>query len=208
MLRPINMQINYKFANNIIHIFDSPNFNEIDNKLDLLVTVNYSSKDEFIKNVIHYGKDSILKPQKNTILHEFIEGYLTCHLMHERYFLLDTLCDDFEEELIINFFDEQYELLKYFNTFPKDYMQVIELYDEEYPNHNYKDTMSELYDTYIEHFYNFIQQIIESIFYLLFENKQFLFNFNKYMSLYYTKEYLPDIFFSKTDKIKRCNYIP
>ena len=211
ILRKINMGINFKFASEIINIFDPAS---VDENFESLTFVNFSSSDEFIKIVLENGSNCIKKPEKYSLLHHLIEGYLYFYLSHEKYYLLDSLCDDFEKELIIDFFHRQYDLINEYQSSEIDYEEIIETLDSEYENSDYqchkeyKENLRTLYEKYEEEFEKFIPNIVDSIFFLLFGNKKFLFYFNEYMSSFISKDYLPADMFDKHNHLIRIKYLP
>jgi len=209
--KQINMGFNYKLAEEIISCFNS---NDIADQLDCLVNIQALDSNQLIKTIFDEGKDCFIKPNKYTLLHCFIEHYLYHYLMSERYYLLDELCDDFEVELIINFISKTVGILKEYGVIITDYKEKILGFDKVYEESDfscckeYKELITEIYDDILNKFNSIEEEIIEAVFYLLYNNKGFLFRFNQYVSNYVTKDFLNSEYFDSLNHIKRCNYLP
>lgn len=211
----INMGFNYKLAEIIIGCFNS---DDISNQLDCLVHIDAKDDDELIREIFSDGKGSLTKPSKRTLLHCFIESYLYYYIMNERYYLLDELCDDMEIDLVIEYIGDTEKILKEYGISVFDYdakirkfYEVYEQADEETQEEmykEYKEYIRTIYDAVISNFNRIENDIVEATFYLLYNNKGFLFNFNKYLSKYITKDYLPNDFFNEHNHIKRSGYLP
>jgi hypothetical protein len=210
-LKKLNMVINYKFASEIINLFSSAS---IDDDFGALTFVSYSSPEEFILDVFENGINCMKRPEKYSLLHHFIEGYLCRYLSYKRYYLFDSLCDDLEKERLLDFFRSQYELISEYQYNNFNYEEVIDTLNVAFENSDYendkeyKEGLEALYDKYVEEFEPFIPKIVDSIFFLLFGNKKFLFNFNNYMSSFVSKQYLPNDMFNEYNHIIRANFLP
>lgn len=151
---------------------------------------------------------------KYTVLHFFIERYIDCFLAHEGYYLSDSLCDDYELNLFIMYFEQ---LNSYINGSSKvnfsfiDQLEEMNLRYEESDcsiSEEYKEIVEELFENYIEEFNKVADEVIESTFFLLYQNKKFLFKFNKFLSTYITEKILPNEFYNNQGNIIRKNYLP
>lgn len=192
-LKRINMGFNYKIAEEIISYFNSDN---ITDELDLLVNLQAIESEELIVTIFNEGKNSFLKPSKYTLLHCFIEQYLYHYLMNERYYLLDELCCDFEVDLIIDFISKSVKTLNEYGIIIDNYKEKILKFDKEYEDAEcscytqYKELVRNIYDDILSNFDAIKDDIVEAVFYLLYNNKGFLFCFNKYLAKYTDKEHL------------------
>lgn len=207
----INMGFNYKLAENIISCFNKEN---IDDELNCMVYIQAIDSEKVIREILDEGKDCILKPNKYTLLHCFIGQYLYHYLMNERYYLLDQICDDFEADIIIRFIDETAKILNEYGIIVMEYEKKIKIFDEIYEQSDcsldieYKELVGKIYDEILEKFNNIEEDIVEATFYLLFNNKGFLFRFHEYLSKYVTVKFLVTNFFDTFNHIKRCSYLP
>jgi len=124
------------------------------------------------------------------------------------------LCDDLDKEILFDFFDTQYDLIQDYQKNNFGYEEVIEALDVAYENSGYenykeyKEGLRTLYNKYEEEFITFIPKIVESVFYILYGNKKFLFNFNNYISSFVSKKYLPDDMFNEYNHIVRVKSLP
>lgn len=211
----INMGFNYKLAEMIINCFNS---SDIDYELDGLVCMQDIDVEELIKRIFNDGRDCVISPCRRTLLHYFIENFLYHYLMNERFFLLDELCDDMEADLVIKHIDETEKILKEYQISVTDYQDKIIEFDEEFEQADegtqeemykgYKEFIGSIYDDILSNFDEVEEDIIEATFYLLYSNKGFLFQFNKYLSQYTVKGFLPNEVFDEHNHIKRCSYLP
>lgn len=207
----INMGFNFKLAEEIISCF---NQEDISHSLDALGCIDVIDAEGIIKDMFEIGKKNILNPQKYTLLHCFCEQYLYHYLMNERCFLLDEICDDLDKEEIIPFIGNIEKILKEYDKTIAPYAEEILNFDKKYIESDgelhkeYKNLVATIFDNILENF-DFIEaDIVEATFYILYNNKEFLFKFNQYLSRFTTKDFLPACFFNRHNHIKRVSYYP
>lgn len=215
----INMGFNYKMAEDIVDTF---NQDDINDRIDSIVSINAISVNELIKMIFTHN-ESCIKPQKFTLLHGFIEHYIYYYLLHKRWFLLDELCDDMGSvNSVIEELDGMEKALKEHSGKSSDYSNLrssILFYDTHYDDlaekfdddkiyDNFKSQVRETFDYMFSCFERIESDLVESIFYLLYSNKGFLFQFNKYLSNYVNTENLPKSFFDENSHILRGDYLP
>lgn len=207
------MGFNYKLAEEIISCLNLENPSEM---IDALSYLECSDSEGIIRDVFRDNVDAVLKPTKYTLLHSFCEQYLYYYLMHERWYLLDEICDGFDDaDTLIDYIKRTITILEEYgvNT-SRDYINEIKSFDKKYEASNYeldyeyKELVREIYDEMLAHFDEIDDEIIEATFYLLFDNKEFLFKLNKYIAMYTTRINLPDMSFDENNHIKRAIYLP
>jgi hypothetical protein len=209
--RSFRMGFNYKLAEEIVNCFNLNNPSEI---IDNLTCLECSDSTGIIQEIFRENINALLKPDKHTLLHSFCEQYLYYYLMHERWFLLDEVCDDFEANLIIKYLKRTANILNEYGVDIRNYAHEIYLFDKKYEmsdyelDYEYKNLVREIFDDMLAHFEEIEGEIIEATFYLLYDNKEFLFKFNKYLSQFTTNSYLSDSCFDENNHIKRTKYIP
>ncbi|GEM_PF-1676159 len=209
--KSFRMGFNYKLAEEIVSCFNLTNPSEI---IDNLTCLECLDSTGVIQEVFRENIGALLKPDKHTLLHSFCEQYLYYYLMHERWFLLDEICDDFEVDLIIKYIKRTADILNEYGIVIRNYAHEIYLFDEKYEtsdyelDYEYKELVREIFDEILTYFDEIEGAIIEATFYLLYDNKEFLFKFNKYLSQFTTNLYLPDGCFDENNHIKRTKYIP
>lgn len=205
------MGFNYKLAEEIISCF---NLTDPSETIDSLTCLECSNSKKVIQNMFAINMNAVLKPDKHTLLHSFCEYYLYYYLMHERYFLLDEICEDFDSDLIIDYIDRTANILNEYGVASRDYASEIHLIDEKYEASNYeigneyKEIVRDIFDELLAHFDEIEDAIIDATFYLLYDNKEFLFKFNRYLSRFSTSDLLPDSYFDENNHIKRTKYLP
>lgn len=209
--KQFRMGFNYKLAEEIISCFNEEDPSEI---IDNLTCLECLDSDGVIQSLFQENLDAVRKPEKYTLLHSFCEQYLYYYLMHERWFLVDELCDDFEVELIIEHIGRTANILKEYGISCRNYSNEIYLLNEKYEATNYssdfdyKSSIGDIFDDILAKFDDIEETIIEATFYLLYDNKEFLFKFNRYISTFVTKGYLPESCFDDNKHIIRAVYIP
>ncbi len=210
----ITMGFNYQMATEIISCFKSYDLDDIIENINTLIYINAIDIDDFIRDLFNQNLTCIIKPMKNTILHTFIGKYLYFYLDNERYFLVDTLCDDFDIDSVLDFLDRYEYILDEYNCLITDYYDNIIKFDEEYEQtdgenrDDYKLYLSGIFESILNNINEHENEIVESIFYLLYGNKDFLFKFNYFISNYITYEYMDKNLFDNKNHLKRCSSIP
>jgi len=209
--KSFRMGFNYKLAEEIVSCFNHTDPSEI---IDSLTYLECSTSEGIIQDVFKENIGAILKPDKHTLLHSFCEKYLYYYLMNEQWFLLDEICDDFDANSIIQYIKHTADILNEYKVVTRDYTHEISSFDEKYKEsgyeleHEFKELVREIYDEMLACFDEIEDAIIEATFYLLYDNKEFLFKFNSYLSRFTTNIYLPNNCFDESNHIKRTQYIP
>lgn len=205
------MGFNYKLAEEIISCFnsDDPTY-----ELDIFTRPEWSNAKEFIQEIYKDNKLAALKPQKHTLLHTFCEYFLYYYLMHERWFLLHEICDELDARTIINNLDRIAKILDEYGVTYRDYDNEIYLFEKKFEesdftlDEKYKALVTEIFDEMIAGFNKMESAIVDATFYLLYDNKEFLFKFNKFISEFTNDTFLPVDYFDEYNHIKREKYLP
>ena len=209
--KSFRMGFNYKIAEEIVSCFNLTNPSEI---IDNLTCLECTDSTGIIQEVFRENTGALLKPDKYTLLHSFCERYLYYYLMHERYFLLNEICDNLEADLIVEYIKRTADILNEYGIVIRDYAHEIYLFDEKYEasdyelDYEYRKLVREIFDEMLVYFEEIEGAIIQATFYLLYDNKEFLFKFNKFLSQFTIDAYLPDSCFDENNHIKRTKYIP
>ncbi|WP_312942983.1 HNH endonuclease signature motif containing protein [Oscillibacter sp.] len=209
-IKPINMGFNYKMAAEIINCFNS---DDIQAELNKLGHMQCMDADTIISTIFNDGESNALKPTQFTLLHHFCEQYLYHYLYNERYYFLDEICSDLEADFIIDYIDKTARILAEYGVPICDYRTIIKDFDEknidaDLSDYEYEENIRALYDDMFQNFDLIESNIIEATFYLLYDNKGFLFKFNKFLSNYVNSIFLPEHYFDDQKHIKRCQYLP
>ncbi|MDF9824486.1 hypothetical protein M2475_000796 [Breznakia sp. PF5-3] len=206
----LQMKFNYRLASNIIDCFNSSNISE---EIDMLGYIHSLNSKDIIKKTFEIDNVAI-KPLKYTLLHSFCEQYLYFYLMNEKYYLIDELCDDLDAKILIEHISSIVSILDEYGVFySNDYIQKILVLDNEYKltdysnEKNYRCFIKWLIDDILVFFDKIELDIVDSVFYLLFNNKNFLFKFNSYLAEYVNSNYLGSDCFNNYKHIKRLKYI-
>lgn len=209
--KSFRMGFNYKLAEEIISCFNQMDPSET---IDSLTYLECSDSAEIIQELLKTNVNAVLEPQKFTLLHSFCSTYLYYYLMHERWFLLDDLCDDLDSETIIDYIGKVASILSEYGIATQDYAKTIRLFNKKYEasnyelDHEYKNVVGTIFDELLTHFDAIEDYIVDATFYLLYDNKEFLFKFNKYISQFVTIATLPNDCFDKNGHVIRAKYIP
>lgn len=211
MFKTFKLGYSYKFASIIVEMIL-----ERGETWDNYFWINYSDTDEYFNELILENKDKILKPEKITLLHKFIEDVFEVYFYNEVYILKDNEYFDMDCNEIINFFNNTFiNLLNEYNKKIKDVTAEIEKLDSKFENNKisenkYKEKIDNYIDYYLEKVELIKEQIAKETFYLLFTNKRFIAEFNSIVAEYICaldKEENKDIF-TETDSVKRCTNLP
>lgn len=214
LFKKANLNAAFSISSEIIQIISSQNKND---KLDDFLSLDAIAHDEFLVNLLNKNIDKIISPQKETLLHVFIREFYEMYIYNEFYYYEDSIFDSGE-------FEGLYNLLEQFGTVLKDFgldttdleeniNRLIEKFDLEYEKEspNTKPLESEvqqLIDDMRNTTLSLRDELTENVFFLLFSNKKFLFDFNMMIAEYITPENLPREIFDRFCHIKRCSYIP
>lgn len=205
------MGFNYKLTEQIIKCF---NEEDINGELDTLVYLDAIDSDTFIEKLLIENQKAIIKPERYTLLHTFIEYYLYYYLNHERYFFFDLICCDLEVDNILSGISDIVKILNEYGIIMDEYETQIIEFDKKFEESDYTcreeymKLLKGIYDVIFENFDAVEEDIVEAVFYLLYSNKEFLFCFNQFIANYVTTKYLSSELFDRAGHIKRCSYIP
>jgi len=214
LFKEANLNAAFFVAAEIIQIVSSENRND---KLDDLLCLDAISHDEFIANLLNSNINKITRPQKDTFLHAFIREFYELYIFNEFYYFEDSVFDSGE-------FDGLYNLLERVGVIFKDcgldvfdweakisaLVGKLDLeYEKETPNLKpLEKNVEQLIDEMRNATLALIDDVTENTFFLLFNNKKILFDFNFMIAEYITPQILPNEIFDKSNHISRCPYIP
>ena len=158
---------------------------------------------DFIIDIISNNVKQIVKPQKKTLLHDFIKRFyekyiynIFSNVMEPTIWCIDEFVDFFEERKCF-FFDCGLDV----SNWEEKIDEKIDMdASEDEIQKILKDIQSSLLKT--------SDSIIDSIFYFLYGNKKFLYDFNLIISQHIFLDNLPARIFDENNHIKRVAYIP
>lgn len=185
--------------------------------MDELLCFDAISYDEFIIKLLNENIDKIMKPSKITLLHAFIGEFYDMYIFNEFYYFEDSISDSGE-------FDELYTLLDQVRIITKDcglniddweqkISELIAKIDLEYEK---EEPVIKLLEKEVEQLIDEMRtatlalkdNITENVFFLLFSNKKFLFDFNLMISEFIKTQNLPQEVFNEFNHVIRCSSIP
>jgi len=214
LFKEVNLNAAFSIAAKIINIVSSENRND---KMDEFLYLDVISHEEFIIKILNENIDKIIKPSKITLLHAFIGKFYDMYIFNEFYYFEDSIFDSGE-------FDELYILLEQVRMILKDCGinvddweekitdQIAKIdfeYEKEKPDiRPLEKEVEELIDEMRTATLELKDNITENIFFLLFSNKKFLFDFNLMISEFITTQNLPQKVFNEFNHVMRCSSIP
>lgn len=214
LFKKANFNAAFSIVTEIIHVISSQNR---DDKLDDFLALDAIYHDEFITNLLNKNIDKITSPQKDTLLHGFIREFYKMYIFNEFYYFEDSIFDSGE-------FEGLYNLLEQVGIFMKDCdLDIVDLeekissllekidleYEKESPNtKQLEKEVEQLIDDMRNMTLALGDEVTEKVFFLLFSNKKFLFDFNLMIAEYITPKNLPNKIFDKFCHVIRCTYIP
>lgn len=214
LFKEVNLNAAFSIATEIINIVSSENRSD---KMDELLCLDAISYDEFIIKLLNENIDKIMKPSKSTLLHAFIGEFYDMYIFNEFYYFEDSISDSGE-------FDELYTLLEQVRIITKDcglniddweqkISELIAKIDLEYEK---EEPVIKLLEKEVEQLIDEMRtatlalkdNITENVFFLLFSNKKFLFDFNLMISEFIKTQNLPQEVFNEFNHVIRCSSIP
>lgn len=214
MFKPANLNAAFSIAAEIITIVSSENRED---RLDEFLYLDAISHDEFIIKLLNENTDKILKPSKTTLLHMFIGAFYDMYFFNEFYYFEDSIFDSGE-------FDGLYSLLEKIQMLLKDCglgveeweNRISELIDEidlEYEKDEpviepFENEVKKLIDDMRTTTFSLKDDVTENVFFLLFSNKKFLFEFNLMISKHTTPQNISQEIFNEHSHVIRCTSIP
>lgn len=194
------MKYAYFLASQISNVVVSKDWFE---QLHNLLWPSAIEPDDYFKELLNENIEKLIKPSKESILHVFIRDTFNMEISARLYHFNDELCRE-DIDFIEQFLEENFiHILQYYNVHTPDYQGVLHRINNDYESElitedDYENRIKEL----AEQLSNLIDQVEDTIvnetFYLLYNDKSFLFEFNNLLSPYIKKNGL----------IKRCSYIP
>lgn len=210
-MKRVDMHFAFYIADKMISLFNS---DDVENNLNTMLWIDAIEADDFMKNIIEENSAKLLKPDKNTLLHEFIRVYFMNYLKNERYYFVDSIIEDLELEFIKEFLDDKVKVLNDYNINVKGYPENLLKIDKEYEDSDFENDskytqgLRDICDDIIELFENVEDSVVTATFYLLYSNKKFLFQFNFFLSEYMIKKNITSDIFDERGHIKRCANLP
>lgn len=214
LFKKANLNAAFSIASEIISIVSSENRND---KLDDFLCLNAISHDEFIIKLLNENIDMIMKPLKRTLLHSFIGEFYDIYILNEFYYFEDSIFDNGEYNNLHSLFEQMRMILEDCGSSVYEWEEkinkLITKIDLEYE----KDTpiikplekdVKKLIDDMRSAILTLENDIVENVFFLLFSNKKFLFDFNLMISEYVTPHNLSKDIFNEFNHIIRCTSIP
>jgi len=207
--KEVNLCGAYKIASEIINLF---NCKDIKEELDLFLSLEAREADEFLVNLIHTHLDCIMKPQQVSLLHFFISEYIEVFIGNEIYGTEDVLIDidDYDtligslQNILMLINDEEWEndeLSKLEVIFQSRDDEIIDFDD------SIKRLRAEL--TLLENkVAEAIDELTKNIFFLLYSNKGFLYDFNLVISDTIRNHHFDEDIYDDSGHIKRCTSRP
>jgi hypothetical protein len=206
LYKPIKMGMNYKMASKIVQLF---NHGDYEVNFDKYFSINIEFS-EIVANLLT-NITAISSPQKYTLLHSFIEWYVYAYLLFERTMILDDAENVYDEDDLDSFFDRLNSiteiLVEYDAQVPEYKEDFRDIVKNGQVNTDFKQEVYPVIDSLLEKVDGFESQFVEDIFYMLYSNKDFLYEFNLFISKYIHSDRIPRELF-ENDKVKRCTYIP
>ncbi|CAA7603136.1 HNH endonuclease [Acididesulfobacillus acetoxydans] len=202
-IKRIDMHFAFSIADKMISLFNS---DDVESNLNTMLWIDAIEADDFIKYMIEENSAKLLKPDKNTLLHEFIRVYFINYLKNERYYFVDSIIEDLELEFIKVFLDAKVKVLNEYNISVKDYPENLLKLNKEFEDSNLKNDSKytqgfrEICDEIIGLFENIEGSVVTATFYLLLV----LFQFNFFLSAYMNQKNITSDVFDESGHIRRC----
>ena len=196
LFKEANLNAAFSMAAEIIQVISSQNRND---KLDDFLNLDAIDHNEFILNLLNTNIDKITNPEKDTLLHAFIREFYEMYIFNEFYYFEDSLFDSGEFDGLYNLLEQLEAILKDCGLDITDWEAKISIliekidleYEKETPNIKPLEKEVELLIDEMRNTTLALRDVItENIFFLLFSNKKFLFEFNLMIAEYITPKNL------------------
>lgn len=214
LFKKANLNSSFLIASEIIRVMSD---NNPCDRLDELFYLYAQSHEEFMNYFLYENIQCIISPQKRTLLHSFIEHFFSCLISNEFYYFKDDYFDSPDEQLLSEFIEDKsllfYDCSLDITSFTEESDQIEYEFEQEYEKDE-PDTQSienrarNLLDRMETTLLLNINKLTDSVFYLLYSNKNFLFKFNHFISSYITPSLLPSEIFDDHNHIRRCSSLP
>lgn len=199
----VNLNYAYSLASTITNIVVNDDKDEIYKYSWIL----YGEPDEYYRGLLDENIMQVSKPLKDTLLHCFIRDVFHMLISYELYWFKDDFYN-WEFDDLESYISEKFIfVLESYNVKVPDFPQTIEKIYDDFENdiideekHN-KRILNYLEDTIVPLMENLESSVVRDVFYLLFNNKLFLFEFNKLFV-----EYIHSGL--EGQSVKRCNALP
>lgn len=210
--KSLDLRYAYQLASELSEIIVSQDTEE---KLEKYIWLYSKDIDEYFHELIDGGLDKILRPSKDTLLHNFISDIFNMTVDHEVYFFKDTFYDldivDIEQYLYENFISKLQCYKFNTNRFPVIIYNIFNDFEKgAITDKEYQEELKKYIDYLGESLKEIERPILDETFYLLFNDKKFLFEFNNFLAAHISRldcELYKEIF-DKGGNIKRCEYLP
>lgn len=201
------MQLNLSYAYNLASIVT--NIMIKDDEIDKYIWFFGIESDEYFEELLETNIDQINSPSQETLLHCFIRDTFNMTINHDVYWFKDDFYNWEFEQLDETIREKFISVLDSYGVEVRDYpLAIKKTYDD---CENEKLTESEYNETIINYVEDIIVPLMETLegnivrdtFYLLFNNKHFLFEFNKILA-----KHISQVNGFTDGSVKRCNVIP
>lgn len=214
LFKATSLNAAFSMAAEIIKLVSNKNREE---KLDELVWLESVSSEEFLINLINNNIDKVVRPEKDTLLHAFIREFCEFYVNNEFYNFEDDIFDSSEYGRLYNLLDKFEVIIEDNDLELEDWEQriasVVDKAENEFEKENpsiksLEEEVQKIIDDMRKMTLELIINVTENVFFLLFSNKKFLFDFNLMISEYIKPENLTKDIFDQYHHINRCTYIP
>lgn len=214
LFKRANLNAAFSVATEIIKLVSSENR---DYKLDDFGCLDAISYDDFMVKLLNENIDKIKKPLKSTLLHSFIGEFYDMYIYNEFYYFKDSIYDSGEYEELHSMFEQVQMLLVDCgldaNEWEERIDKLITKIELEYKKDEpiiepLEKEVEKLIDDMRNATLALKDNVIDNVFFLLFSNKKFLFDFNLMISKFTTPQNLPKEIFNEFNHIIRCTSIP
>lgn len=214
LFKQTNLNAAFSIAAEIINVVSSENRND---KLDDFLCLDAISHDDFMIKLLNENIETVKKPLKRTLLHAFIGEFYDMYIFNEFYYFEDSIFDSGEYDSLYSLLEQVQMILKdcglSVDEWENKISELIEKIDVEYEKDDpvikpLEKEVEKLIDDMRIATLALKDDIIDNVFFLLFSNKKFLFDFNLMISEYTTPNNLPHDVFNEYNHIIRCTFIP
>lgn len=214
LFKTTNLNAAFPIASEIIKTVSNKNREE---KLDELVWLESESSEKFLINLINDNIDKVVNPEKDTLLHAFIREFYELYVSNEFYNIEDDIFDSIEYGQLYNLLDKFSSIVEHSGLelydWDKRLALVVDKAEIQFENDNpviksLEDEVKIILDNLRNTILELRDDVSENVFFLLFSNKKFLFDFNLMIAEYIKPENLTKDIFDQYSHINRCTYIP
>ncbi|OMF80385.1 HNH endonuclease [Paenibacillus peoriae] len=184
--RYLNLKYAYQIASIASEIITSEN---IEDRFNQYLWFFDKDHKQYFSELVQLNEDKILKPNKESILYDFISELLVMILTKHEYWFLDDYYNWCHEEIELYILQHFIEPLEAYNPIINKYRKkLVDLSCLSHINRNqYEEKVKEAISEIINLFIEGKKAVIDETFYLLFNDKHFLFHFNELLSKFIMK---------------------